>query len=157
MCSNAQQIDKKLLIGRWVPYYWIEAGGINVCRDSIAEIEAKRALWQLLYRERESIYNDSMKGDLTQILDIKQTTIGLLYQDISYDERGHVTIEAVDKKNDRVRSPLRTGTYKWIGKNKIREKFGKYPAAQFTVVVLTESRLTLKLGENMLRTFTRAK
>ena len=137
--THAQQIDKKLLIGRW-DLYSMESGGYSVCRDSIPAIRK-----EMSQREVGYMSNDSKKIDQKHANDIIQRIyIDVFNIYLTYDEKGQVAMLWRGKEKENAQHPPQTGTYRWTGKNKITQTFSKSPPIEFTVVTLTSTRLVIK-------------
>jgi hypothetical protein len=156
--THAQQIDKKLLYGKW-DLYAMHIQGYNLCRDSLAQNMG--ALIQALKTEDSTVHftpDDSLK-----LVDNFKTIFDDFFETyMTFDKKGGSTVLAGFEKNKNGKSTEEKGTYKWTGENKFIQKIGKSHSEEFTVVKLTATKLTIaadtdKGNDYAEMTFTRAK
>ena len=156
--AHAQQIDKKLLIGRW-DLYSAKDPGNSLCRDSLDQI-TERIMRQFPVDTAQGngsvfSYNDSLELAKT----IRNGLNVAFKSYMKFDEQGNM--EAFACAGDECFSD--TTQYQWIDNNQISKKKATGTGTEvFTILSLTDARLSTRMedlesGATVEMTFTRAK
>ena len=149
--TYAQDIDQKLLIGRW-DLYALDRDSFYMCRDSMTQIVRE-------YMRQDKL-NDHSEEETTMD---STTTAGMVKSLIDNIFETYVVFKASGRtammdKTGNLTSSLQSGTYEWKAENRIALRLDNSPVATYVVVSLTATRLKLKgrhsVGE---LTFIRAK
>ena len=166
--TQAQKVDKKLIIGKW-QLYSMSFMGRTWTRDSIEEKMRSLATRANTGSDAdEAEQKDSTEGNpkglnKNAINDFIRTTLETMFQTyLTFDSKGNTTMLGEFAKDGNGGSGEATGTYQWSGENRFIQTLGKTKPEVFIVVKLTPDKLTLKSGEKdmdqgQMMTFSRVK
>jgi len=158
ICGHAQQIDKKLLYGRW-DLYSAKDPGNSLCRDSLDQV-TERIMQQFPVDSGQGngsgfSYDDSLKLAKT----IRAGLNEAFKSYFKFDEQGNM--EAFACAGGECFSD--TSQYQWIDNNQISKKKKTGASAEvITILSLNDARLSTRVedmesGVTVEMTFTRAK
>jgi hypothetical protein len=140
--TNAQQIDTTLLYGKWDMYTdYVE--GQRICRDSLPQfLEArikKKQSQDTSARENsdDSLLVEKMKNYYSKHINNMFKTY------MTFDKKGHISMQFGDKKNEAGEYTQKTGTYTWTGENEISVQMGESTPVSLTILKLTATKLEI--------------
>jgi hypothetical protein len=132
--TQAQRINKKLLVGRWDIYSMDTPEGI-LYRDSLRQYIAAE-----MEVEKGNSYAKMTAEDSLRTVESKEATLSTIFQTVfAFDKEGHFTRflsmggQLTEDK----------GLYKWRGKSKVILKTGKSLHMPYFIIELTQTKLVL--------------
>ena len=142
--ADAQAIDKKLLVGKWM-LYSMRGDDISLTRDSLElGIAGLISHQRAKHPEKEMTTNDSLM--LTANLKDKFKDLFKTYS--IYDDKGTCTMFSGINKDENGTSVEQIGTYVWSGDNKIIQTVAKYNPEAYVIVTLTANKLVIQSDSN---------
>jgi hypothetical protein len=158
ICTHAQKLDKKLLIGRW-NLYAMGMAGRSLCRDSVPEtVQA-----MIRARKMDDSSLQMTAADSIALIDAAKAKLADMFKTfITFDENGKTKVMMGFDKDENGEFTEETGTYEWSGDDKVTQNLGKTKPDVFIIMSLTATRLVIKPEDTddnsgMSMTFTRAK
>ena len=151
ICTRAQQIDKKLLIGRW-DLYAMREGTITVYRDSMAKNTKSLLLYKIgLDATKCMTADDSLAMSVRMRTELEELFTG--YAIFDGNEGVRMFLPFGDPKYK-----AETGKYFWIKNNQISQVLGISHPKTITILSLTDTELDILYNtEGLSMVFTRAK
>ena len=145
ICTHAQQIDKKLIIGRW-DLYSGKTGENSMCRDSMDQLVGQFMRLYPMNSQYDSGSFSTNDDSLNLVKKIKDNMNDVFKSYFKFDEKGNMVTFACPYGD----CHADTGQYKWIAKDQITVKKNTGASAGiYTILSLTDTRLTIRIDDQV--------